>query len=62
MPQHRCSICEKFFDPESSKFMPFCSARCKNIDLNRWLDERYGMPYEPPEEIAESPNSEVSEG
>jgi uncharacterized protein len=26
--------------------MPFCSERCKTIDLGRWLDERYGMPYE----------------
>ncbi len=23
---------------------PFCSERCKNIDLGRWLDESYTVP------------------
>jgi len=23
---------------------PFCSLRCKNIDLGRWLDESYSVP------------------
>jgi uncharacterized protein len=50
-----CPICEKVFDAESSAFMPFCSGRCKKIDLRRWLDERYGLPYEPPESAEESP-------
>jgi len=30
--------------------MPFCSERCKRIDLGRWLDERYSLPYQRPEE------------
>lgn len=30
--------------------MPFCSLRCKQLDLGRWLDEKYGMPYESEEE------------
>jgi len=36
----RCPICKKevaFGDP----YMPFCSERCKLIDLGNWLDERY---------------------
>jgi endogenous inhibitor of DNA gyrase (YacG/DUF329 family) len=42
-----CPICGK--KPEPS-FSPFCSARCKTIDLGRWLDGRYGVPSdEPPE-------------
>jgi len=49
----RCSICDKNFESESSRFLPFCSERCKMIDLARWLGERYGLPYEPPEENAE---------
>jgi hypothetical protein len=24
---------------------PFCSERCKIIDLSRWLDERYTVPH-----------------
>lgn len=46
MAKVRCSICEKQFDSEESDAMPFCSQRCRNIDLNRWLSEDYGMPYE----------------
>jgi len=29
--------------------MPFCSQRCRLVDLGRWLDERYGVPVEPEE-------------
>jgi endogenous inhibitor of DNA gyrase (YacG/DUF329 family) len=60
MSQFTCSICGKTFDIESSRFMPFCSERCKKIDLGRWLDERYGMPYEPPEEGDTPPSGESS--
>lgn len=31
---------------------PFCSERCKTIDLGRWLGERYRIPAEEPEEPA----------
>ena len=43
----RCSICHREFQPEDSPAMPFCSERCRLIDLGRWLDEDYGMPIEP---------------
>jgi endogenous inhibitor of DNA gyrase (YacG/DUF329 family) len=26
--------------------MPFCSERCRQVDLGRWLDEAYGLPIE----------------
>jgi endogenous inhibitor of DNA gyrase (YacG/DUF329 family) len=62
MPEIRCSICGKTFDTENSKFMPFCSERCKRIDLARWFGERYGLPYEPPEGESESPPDESEAG
>ncbi|NLS93495.1 MAG: DNA gyrase inhibitor YacG [Planctomycetaceae bacterium] len=43
----RCSICGRAFDSEQSRTMPFCSQRCKDIDRNRWLNEEYGLPWEP---------------
>jgi endogenous inhibitor of DNA gyrase (YacG/DUF329 family) len=46
----RCSICDQEFDTDRSTAMPFCSDRCKRIDLGRWLDERYSLPIERPEE------------
>ena len=30
--------------------MPFCSPRCRRIDLGRWLDEGYSLPIERQEE------------
>ncbi len=42
----RCPICEKQFDPSASRAMPFCSDRCRQIDLGRWLREAYSVPVE----------------
>lgn len=50
MSELRCPICEQSFDPQHSPSLPFCSPRCREIDLRRWLDERYGLPIEREEE------------
>ncbi len=42
----RCPICEQMFDPATSAAMPFCSERCRKIDLGRWLRESYSVPVE----------------
>jgi endogenous inhibitor of DNA gyrase (YacG/DUF329 family) len=42
----RCPICDKTFDPAASETAPFCSDRCRTIDLGRWLDESYAVPTE----------------
>jgi uncharacterized protein len=36
-----CPICGKPVEP---RFEPFCSARCADVDLNRWLSGRYVIP------------------
>ena len=34
--------------------MPFCSERCRQIDLGRWMNEEYSVPIEPdPDEAVE---------
>jgi uncharacterized protein len=33
--------------------MPFCSQRCRTIDLGRWADERYAMPIDPDDDAGE---------
>ncbi len=48
-----CPICRRPFDPQRSPAMPFCSQRCRLIDLGRWLDERYGVPIERDKDSAE---------
>lgn len=55
MTQLRCPTCEKPFDPTNSVAMPFCSPRCRQIDLGRWLDEMHRLPWEPEDE-ADSPD------
>lgn len=40
----RCPTCEREFDPAQSGAMPFCSDRCRLIDLGRWLGEEYALP------------------
>ena len=59
MPILRCPICEKAFDYDQSTSLPFCSERCKLIDLGRWLDERYGQPYEASEKPDEQHKEET---
>ncbi len=40
-PQKKCPICGK---PTVDQFKPFCSKRCADIDLNRWLTGNYVIP------------------
>ena len=40
-PKRPCPECGK---PSSREHYPFCSARCKDIDLNRWLKGAYVIP------------------
>ncbi len=30
--------------PVEARFRPFCSARCADLDLHRWLSGRYAVP------------------
>ena len=45
MVQVSCPTCNKPFDSQASSAMPFCSDRCRRIDLNRWLKEDISLPY-----------------
>ncbi len=40
---------------EANKYRPFCSERCKQIDLGAWADGKYAIPaVEPPKDIDEN--------
>jgi endogenous inhibitor of DNA gyrase (YacG/DUF329 family) len=43
---HRCPICKREASAVRAQntFAPFCSSRCRTIDLGRWLDESYRIP------------------
>lgn len=40
----RCPICARLPDPAARPPLPFCSRRCAQIDLGRWLNEEYRIP------------------
>ena len=41
MSARTCPICGK---PAEDDFRPFCSRRCADLDLQRWLSNRYVVP------------------
>lgn len=41
MSQAQCPICGR---PTEPAFRPFCSKRCADVDLQRWLSGRYAVP------------------
>ena len=43
----KCPICS---NPADEKYRPFCSKRCADVDLNRWLSGRYAIPVAPDED------------
>jgi len=43
-----CPICEK---PGDAAYSPFCSRRCADVDLQRWLTGRYAIPVDQDEDI-----------
>lgn len=42
-----CPICRK---PTDAKYRPFCSRRCADVDLGRWLSGSYVIPGHPEED------------
>ena len=51
---HCCPICDKQFpgDPASQTHFPFCSDRCRKVDLFRWLDGKYAVVEDIDPEVA----------
>ena len=45
--QLTCPVCRQKVILEETNAMPFCSERCRSIDLGRWLEEEIGVPVEP---------------
>ena len=47
MIRGKCPICRKPFEVASldaAPWFPFCSERCKLVDLGRWIDGEYSIP------------------
>ena len=46
-PPRPCPTCGK---PSARKSYPFCSGRCADVDLNRWLSGQFVVPGRPLED------------
>lgn len=43
-----CPVCDDTVDPiDENDYFPFCSRRCKRVDLGRWMGENYSIPLTP---------------
>ena len=58
----RCPICRKPTDSEAQPEFPFCSERCKSLDLGNWASEKYVIS-EPviDESTPDNPRSDADE-
>ena len=43
----RCPTCRQETSWEQNPYRPFCSDRCRIVDLAAWADERYRIPGDP---------------
>ncbi|MGB7159098.1 MAG: DNA gyrase inhibitor YacG [Tepidisphaeraceae bacterium] len=61
----RCPICKQPVSeppaPDAPGTFPFCSERCKLIDLGRWLDGKYQIPVSDPEPDEQSDRTDSDE-
>ena len=51
MVQAKCPQCKKPIQWEGNAFRPFCSERCKLIDLGKWISEEYKIPTGEPADL-----------
>jgi endogenous inhibitor of DNA gyrase (YacG/DUF329 family) len=53
----KCPICGK---PAQTQFRPFCSRRCADVDLHRWLSDSYATPVvDDDEDVSTVPKPEA---
>ncbi|MCR9078113.1 MAG: DNA gyrase inhibitor YacG [Hyphomonadaceae bacterium] len=53
MSKKKCPVCETRM--MSAEFKPFCSKRCADVDLSRWLKGGYAIPGRPSDQADEVP-------
>jgi uncharacterized protein len=54
-----CPVCRR---PVSTDYRPFCSRRCADVDLQRWLVGAYAIPVEDDEVTDAGPGSADDDG
>ncbi|MFC6200159.1 DNA gyrase inhibitor YacG [Ponticaulis profundi] len=51
-----CPICEK--KKSDPAYKPFCSKRCADVDLSRWLSDGYAIPGQSADAAEEVPDKD----
>jgi uncharacterized protein len=55
----KCPTCGRSIEwSDQSPFRPFCSERCRVIDLGAWLAEKHAIPGEQIDGAAEAPDDQ----
>ncbi|MGO9467067.1 MAG: DNA gyrase inhibitor YacG [Isosphaeraceae bacterium] len=65
MIQGRCPVCSKSYAIDALaelESFPFCSERCRLIDLGRWAGGRYAIPAGPARQPSETGETESLPG
>jgi endogenous inhibitor of DNA gyrase (YacG/DUF329 family) len=57
-PDKPCPICGK---PSLQEFRPFCSRRCGDVDLNRWMSGVYAIPVQETDDDPDRPRTRDGE-
>ena len=50
-PTRPCPICDK---PSARNYYPFCSKRCADVDLAKWMSGSYAVPSDDPQDVEEA--------
>lgn len=53
----QCPTCNKEVEWNKNPFRPFCSERCKLIDLGAWADQKFSIPSAHDSPIGENPTA-----
>ncbi|MBV9723910.1 MAG: DNA gyrase inhibitor YacG [Gammaproteobacteria bacterium] len=54
----KCPTCHRYLDWETAPFRPFCSERCRLIDLGAWLSEQRAIAGDPAQAADPRPSGE----
>ena len=58
LKDRRCPVCGK---PAAHAHRPFCSPRCRDLDLGRWLKGDYAIPATESDDDASPPSQDGDE-
>ena len=58
----KCPTCRKETALEGNPHRPFCSDRCRLIDLGAWVQERYRIPAEKLDDLPDNDDDDDDQG